>query len=112
MKKNIFFGLRHSIYLDDVTVPKSSGPSGAKYKRSFDREIDFSDLAVQRLLIATVNIIHSVFHCCAPQAVFYYERQKRYFHYYDLRFFIGKHIFHRKLYFSQNISNKLYAHQI
>ena len=56
MQKNILFGVRHSIYLDDVTVPKSSGPSGAKYKRRFDREIDFSDLAVKVLLSDAVYI--------------------------------------------------------
>ena len=40
--------------IDGVTVPKPSGPSATKYKRRFDREIDFSDLAVQHLLIAGV----------------------------------------------------------
>ena len=61
MKKNIFFGLRHSIYLDGVTVPKSSGPSRTKHKRRFDRENDFSDLAVKVLLSEPVLYYNNTF---------------------------------------------------
>ena len=55
-KKNIFVGKSHGIYLGGVTDPKSSESPGTKCEHRFDREINFSELAVKVLWLGAVYI--------------------------------------------------------
>ena len=44
------------MYLGVVTDPKSPEPPGTEYKRRFNREINFSDLAVNVLPLRSVYL--------------------------------------------------------